>query len=96
MSNKGVGNQKGYVVYVLYSDRYNKIYVGQTEDLCRRIIEHNEGILSKYTKRYKPWRVIYTEEHESRSEALKREKQLKSSRGRAFIWERIKGEQSNT
>ncbi|WP_343030475.1 GIY-YIG nuclease family protein [Fulvivirga aurantia] len=42
-----------------------------------------------YTVRYRPWEVIYTEEHSNKSEALKREKQLKSAKGRQFIWEMI-------
>ncbi|RPI64894.1 MAG: GIY-YIG nuclease family protein [Ignavibacteriales bacterium] len=80
-----------YKVYVLYSNIYNKIYVGQTEDIDRRLYEHNNGLLSTYTKRYKPWKVIYQEEYSTRSEALRREKQLKSQKGREFIWEHIAG-----
>jgi putative endonuclease len=79
-----------YKVYVLYSNSFNKIYIGQTEDLERRLSEHNNGLLSIYTKRYKPWEVVYTEEYQTRSEALKREKQLKSQKGREFIWGLIK------
>jgi putative endonuclease len=79
-----------YTVYVLYSQKYDKIYIGQTEDIERRLIEHNNGLLSTYTKRYQPWEVIYAEEFETRSEAMRREKQLKTSRGRAFIWEKVK------
>ncbi|MGK9475465.1 GIY-YIG nuclease family protein [Melioribacter sp. OK-6-Me] len=79
-----------YTVYVLYSRHHNKIYIGQTEDLQRRINEHNNGLLSSYTKRYKPWEVVYTEEYPTRGEALKREKQLKSQKGREFTWDYIK------
>lgn len=70
-----------HFVYVLYSKAFNKIYIGQTIDLSRRLVEHNNGLLSKYTKRYVPWEVIYTEEFLFRSNALKREKQLKSQKG---------------
>ncbi|WP_337873181.1 GIY-YIG nuclease family protein [Ignavibacterium sp.] len=79
-----------YTVYVLYSIDFNKIYIGQTEDVQRRLFEHNNGLLSSYTKRYKPWQIVYTEEYSTRVEAMKREKQLKSQKGREFIWEIIK------
>ena len=52
------------------------------------LIEHNSG-LSKYTKRYMPWIIAHIEKFNSRSDALKREKQLKSSRGRSYIWNDI-------
>jgi putative endonuclease len=79
-----------YAVYVLYSQRFRKIYIGQTESIARRLVEHNNGLLSTYTKRYKPWKIVYTEEYDTRAEALKREKQLKSQKGREFIWNVIK------
>ena len=77
-------------VYALCSTKFDKIYIGQTDNLERRLFEHNNGLLSTYTKRYKPWQIIYTEEYQTRSEALKREKQLKSQKGREFIWKIIK------
>ncbi|WP_337866708.1 GIY-YIG nuclease family protein, partial [Ignavibacterium sp.] len=49
-----------YTVYVLYSIDFNKIYIGQTEEVQRRLFEHNNGLLSSYTKRYKPWQIVYT------------------------------------
>ncbi|AFH50301.1 Putative endonuclease [Ignavibacterium album JCM 16511] len=79
-----------YVVYVLYSLIYDKIYIGQTENIERRMLEHNNGLLSVYSKRYKPWELLYTEEYPTRAEAMKREKQLKSQKGREFIWKLIK------
>ena len=65
-----------YTVYVIYSTSFNKIYIGQTEDIERRMIEHNNGLLSVYTKRYKPWQIVYTEEYETRAEAMKQGRQL--------------------
>ncbi|MFZ2324927.1 MAG: GIY-YIG nuclease family protein [Ignavibacteriaceae bacterium] len=79
-----------FTVYVIYSIIHKKIYVGQTNDLSRRLYEHNNGLLSSYTKRYTPWELLYKEEYNTRSEAVVREKQLKSSRGRAFIWQLVK------
>lgn len=77
-----------YFVYALYNRIHRKIYIGQTEDLPRRLTEHNDPFCErhKYTSRYNGlWELIYREEVVNRSEALKREKQLKSYRGREFI-----------
>jgi len=73
-----------YFTYVLYSKKYDKIYIGQTNNVERRLTEHNSGN-HRYTKRYLPWSVIHTEEFGTRAEAMKREKQLKSSKGREYI-----------
>ncbi len=74
--------------YVLYSAKYDKIYIGQSNNIERRLVEHNSGN-HRYTKRYIPWIVIHTAEFKTRSEAMKREKQLKTQKGREFIWEKI-------
>ena len=73
-----------YYVYVLYSLNINRLYIGQTKDLDRRLIEHFEGE-SFYTKRSEDWKLLHTEKFETRSEAMKREKQLKSARGRNYL-----------
>ena len=73
-----------FYTYVLYSDRFDKIYIGQINNLEIRLREHNEG-LSKYTSRYLPWKMVYYEEFQTRSEAMKREKELKSHKGREYI-----------
>ena len=73
-----------FVVYVLYSKKYDRFYVGFTQDLKRRLKEHNSG-KTKSTKAYLPWVVVYTERVEERTQARKREKYLKSGVGREFI-----------
>jgi putative endonuclease len=82
------GDPMKYFVYALYSPHLNKIYIGQRKDLETRVMHHNKGY-SKYTSKTNDWAVVYSEEHESRGQALKREKQLKSAKGRAFVWERV-------
>jgi putative endonuclease len=78
-----------FYVYALYSPKFNKIYIGQTCDLENRLSEHNTG-LSFYTKRFVPWEIIHTEEFTTRGEAMIREKQLKSQKGREFVWNIVK------
>ena len=50
-----------YYVYILESEKSGRHYVGLTSNLKRRLTEHNEGKV-KSTKRYRPWKIIYTEE----------------------------------
>ena len=51
-------------------------YVGSTNDLERRIWEHNEGIGAKYTARRRPVKLVYAAEFASLAEAYEREKQV--------------------
>ena len=73
-----------YYTYVLKSINHKKGYVGITDNLERRLYEHNSGRYI-YTKRYLPWELIYKEDYKSRIEARKREKYLKSASGRRFL-----------
>lgn len=75
-----------YTVYVIKSSE-GFHYTGMTEDIDRRLLEHNNKALSYWTKRGSNWKIIYKEEYESKSEALKREKWLKSGVGRNYIKE---------
>jgi putative endonuclease len=78
-----------YFVYVLWSEKLQKRYVGHTQNIESRLIEHNSGKVH-FTRAGVPWKIIYTEEYSSRSEAMKREKFLKSGRGRKLLDEIIK------
>ncbi|MEK7592906.1 MAG: GIY-YIG nuclease family protein [Patescibacteria group bacterium] len=73
-----------YTIYVLKSKIYSKSYVGITNNLLRRLSQHNAGYHA-YTKRWKPWIIIYTEIACHRIEARKREKYLKSAAGRIWL-----------
>lgn len=75
---------KMYYVYILFSTVEIKSYVGVTDKPERRLKEHNEG-KSYFTNRYKPWILVHLEEHKNKSEALKREKSLKSRAGRRWM-----------
>jgi putative endonuclease len=74
-----------YWVHVLYSESTQKIYIGFTSDLANRILSHNIHATKGWTIKYRPWKLIYSEEFHQKVEAIKREKQLKSYQGRAFI-----------
>jgi len=79
-----------FTVYALYSPSFNEIYIGYTSDMANRFLSHNELATKGHTIKYRPWMIAYTEEVATKAEAIKREKQLKSSNGRKFIWGVIK------
>ena len=73
-----------YYIYILKSSTTGKRYTGSTQNLEARLKAHNDG-LSPYTKGRGPWDLIYSEEFPTRSEAMKREKFLKTGKGRDFL-----------
>ena len=88
--DEGTFFMPGYYVYILQSLRDSSYYTGFSTDVVRRLEEHNQG-KSRYTKGKTPWKVVYTEEYESKMEALRREKFLKAQRNREFYARLITG-----
>lgn len=78
-----------FYVYALVSDKDGTLYIGQTDNIDRRVAEHNSG-KTKSIKSKIPFRLIYSEEFEIREDAVKRERKLKSGYGREFLKEHIK------
>jgi len=74
-----------YTVYVLYSAGHNKIYVGFTSDMETRMMSHNVLAKKGWTIKFRPWKLIYQEQYATKSEALRREKELKTAGGRSWI-----------
>lgn len=74
-----------YFVYVLRSLTMNKSYVGFTsKSVDRRLEEHNIG-LSRWTKKYKPYQLVYYESYYCKKDALHRERFLKSGIGNKLV-----------
>jgi putative endonuclease len=73
-----------FFVYALTSIPRNYIYVGLTNDLERRTNEHNSGF-ERATRPYRPFKLIFSESFETRAEARKKEKYLKSGIGKEFL-----------
>ena len=76
-----------YFVYILLNPD-GKTYVGHTNDIDRRLKEHNDPDYSGtlHTKRHRlPWSLVHKEEFHTRSEAMKRERELKTGKGREWI-----------
>ncbi len=76
-------------VYVLKSKKDSKLYIGYSSDIKERLRLHNEGkVLS--TKGNRPWKLVYLEMYLSQSNAMRREKYLKSGWGRRFLYKNLK------
>ena len=77
-----------YYLYILRNEN-NSYYIGTTNNLQRRIHEHNSD-QSKYTKNRGLWRIFFTENYSTRTEAVKREYYLKSLKSKQAIIELIR------
>jgi len=74
-----------FVVYILYSKKFQIHYVGYTSNLISRFKSHNELSTKGFTYKYRPWVVIHLEFFDSKNLAIKREKWFKSGAGRDYI-----------
>ena len=79
-----------FTVYILYSEKFDKTYVGFTTDLQKRFLSHNELGTKGWTIKFRPWKIIHTEVFPSKHDAMEREKYLKSGIGRTFVRSLVK------
>ena len=75
---------KMYYTYVLISRKNNDFYIGSTENLEERISSHNTGKV-RSTRTYRPWELLEYEVFDSRSEAVRRERFLKSHQQKEIL-----------
>jgi putative endonuclease len=73
-----------YTVYILFSESLDRYYVGYTNDLNRRLAEHNRK-KGKYTDTGIPWILVYSEVYDLKNQAIEREKFIKSRKSKSFI-----------
>jgi putative endonuclease len=81
-----------YCVYILYSESKNAIYIGFTSDLISRFRSHNVIGMKGWTRRFRPWKVIFCEFYHDKSLAAIREAALKGGKGREWIRRKISDE----
>jgi putative endonuclease len=84
-----------YFVYVLRNPITQRHYTGHTADLVQRIGQHNHGV-TKSTMNRGPWELVYQEEFASRAEAMRREKYLKSGKGREELRGKLAGKPTSS
>lgn len=66
-----------FTVYILFSEKANRYYIGQTNNIAERLARHNSGYESA-TKPYIPWSLVCSISKPNRSEAVTLEKKLKN------------------
>jgi putative endonuclease len=74
-----------YFVYILYAAQYDKYYIGQTNDLDKRIWQHNNLDINSFTSKYRPWEIVAKIHFKSRESAMKAERFIKKQKSRNFI-----------
>ena len=82
-----------FYVYVLRSTSSGKYYIGQSENPERRLEYHNT-IEKGFTSRYRPWELVWKKRYETRVEAIKVERMVKSRKNRIYVEKLIRGEVS--
>ncbi len=73
-----------HYVYILYSQTRDRYYIGSTADTKKRLLRHNAGATPS-TKSGRPWKIVYTKEFDSKTDALKFENFLKRMKSRELI-----------
>jgi putative endonuclease len=84
-----VGWKRGYIckmfyAYFLQSEKDGSHYYGHSKDLDNRLKKHNQGKV-RYTKARRPWKLIYSETFDTKSEAYIRELFFKSIEGYQYL-----------
>jgi putative endonuclease len=77
-----------FQVYLLFSESKNRYYIGYSSNLKARLIRHNQKSKG-FTGNTNDWKVVYTEQYNTKEEAQKRELQIKSWKSRIKIQELI-------
>ncbi len=80
MKVMGAFSMQKYWTYILKSKTTGRYYIGSTNDLNRRLADHNRG-KSKSVRGRGPFEIIYYEEYQTRQEAVKREVEIKNFKG---------------
>lgn len=70
-------DNKKFYTYILLTEK-NTLYCGYTDDLEKRYAKHLDGTAAKYTRAFKPIKIAYFKEFETKSEAMREEKRIKS------------------
>jgi putative endonuclease len=76
-----------FYVYILYSKSDDLFYVGHTNDVSRRLLEHNNAVEGKkYASKHCPWDLVFSLEiSESRSDAIRMERFIKKQKNKEFL-----------
>jgi putative endonuclease len=73
-----------FSLYILYSQTFDRFYIGSTDNLARRLQDHNAGNTPS-TRPFRPWKIIYSESFSTLQEARSRERHIKSWKSRNYM-----------
>ena len=73
-------------VYIIFSESLNRFYVGETIDLDKRLVEHNEGVYARsFTKKAQDWELFFAIACENKTQAIQIEKHIKRMKSVVYI-----------
>ena len=76
-----------YCVYILWSEKLSRYYIGQTENIEERLVKHNtiDKDRNDFTQKGIPWNLCFTIDCKSREQAIKIERQIKKMKSKKYI-----------
>ena len=80
-----------YCIYILKSQAADKYYTGISQNPQRRLEYHNT-LEKGFTSRYRPWRIVYTKEFNSKEEAMMMERKIKNWKSKKMIEKILSGD----
>ena len=79
-------NQNNFIVYILFSEKLNRYYIGSTDDVCIRMEEHNNQLNKKsFTYRGIPWILVFLINNLKSKQAFEIEKHIKAMKSKKYI-----------
>jgi putative endonuclease len=73
-----------YSTYILYSQSRDRYYIGYSQNPITRLEEHNSGATVS-TRSGRPWQLVYQEDFDNKTQAIKRESEIKRKKSRKYI-----------
>ena len=83
---------ENHYLYILYSPKHDKYYIGETNDILQRIQTHNSTDRNTFTAKYRPWEIVALFEIKNRSIARQCERFIKKQKSKKFIEKIVAGE----
>ncbi len=83
-----------WTLYILYSASLDKYYIGISQDVNRRLKQHNRPSSKGWTARGRPWELVFTHEYPDRLTATRAERALKRRRSKRYLEKLVNGEVS--
>lgn len=76
-----------HFIYILYSQKINRYYIGETHNVELRLRQHNEGYYKEnsFTKKGQPWELVFQLECRTKQQAQKIEKHIKKMKSKKYV-----------